>query len=66
MTRLTLLLYLSSPEQGDTCFHDVNDRVVYRCKPEKGKILLFSHGMQHSGELVKGCKVTLRADIFYK
>jgi len=64
-TRLTWLLYLSTPEAGDTNFHDYEGNVVKTCKAEKGKVVIFSHEMQHSGAPVKGCKVTLRNDIFY-
>lgn len=65
LTRLTFMLYLSTPEQGATQFHDVDGNVVYSCKAVKGKVLLFSHEMQHSGQLVKGCKAIIRNDIFY-
>jgi predicted 2-oxoglutarate/Fe(II)-dependent dioxygenase YbiX len=64
-TRMTWLLYLSTPKKGATLFHDKYGKVVHRCEAEKGKVVLFSHKMQHSGELVDGCKATLRNDIFY-
>lgn len=64
-TRLSWLVYLSTPKKGATCFHNVYGTIVHKCEAEKGKAVIFSHKMQHSGEIVDGCKATLRGDIFY-
>jgi len=70
-SQLTVLLYLNEGfDGGRTLFLDRSDttRNIQPINPRQGSILLFDHGLYHSGEAVNsknGTKFILRTDVMF-
>lgn len=78
-SRLTFMVYLTDGEAfdgGDTLFYSAGPggdengepaRLIGRVRPRAGSLILFDHGLWHSGETVsRGAKHILRSDVIYR